>query len=118
MFYESNTKDIAKLLKYSGELTDSAELELRMDISSVLIGACLRGLAKQLDTEFSQSHPVVLGKHMPVSRLVSSDSPRWKQTLAIEVNFQIEGHDLTCDLLLLFTQDSVNQLRTRLSYIS
>ena len=118
IFYESNTEDIAKLLKYRGELNDSAQLELLMDISSVLIGACLRGISKQLDSEFSQSHPVVLGRHMDISQIIAIGTSRWKQTLAIEVTYEIEDHDIKCDLLLLFTEDSIKQLETRLSYIS
>ncbi len=118
IFYESNMEDIAKLLKFRGDLDESAQLELLMDISSVLIGACLRGISKQLDSEFSQSHPVVLGTHMDISQIISIGSSRWKQTLAIEVTYEIEGHDIKCDLLLLFTEDSIKQLKTRLSYFS
>lgn len=117
IFYESSTEDIAKLMRYKGELNDSAQLELLMDISSVLIGSTLRGLSQQLDLEFSQSHPVVLGRHMDVSQIIAIGSSRWKQTLAIEVNYQVEDHDVHCDLLLLFTEDSIEQLRTRLSYL-
>jgi chemotaxis protein CheY-P-specific phosphatase CheC len=117
IFYESSIEDIAKLLKFKGDLTESAQLELVMDISSVLIGACLRGLSQQLDLEFSQSHPAVLGRHMDISQVISIGTSRWKQTLAIEVNFAIEGHDIQCDLLMLFTEESIQQLKTRLSYI-
>jgi hypothetical protein len=54
---------------------------------------------------------------MDISQVISIGTSRWKQTLAIEVNFAIEGHDIQCDLLMLFTEESIQQLKTRLSYI-
>lgn len=118
LFHESSIEDIAKLMKFHGALNDSAQLELLMDVTSVLIGACLKGLSEQLDVEFSQSHPVVLGRHMPIADVISTGTTRWKQTLAIEVHYRIEDHNIQCDLLLLFTEDSIETLNTKLAYIT
>ena len=60
IFNDSSFHDIAKLMKYEGEIDDAVQLELEMDIASILIGAFLNGLAEQLDMSFSQGHPVVL----------------------------------------------------------
>ena len=113
-FDDSSFIDIAKLMKYEGELNDNAEIELLMDISNILIGACLKGIANQLDISFSQGHPVVLGQHCKVSDLVKSSS-RWEKTLAIEVNYKIEDHDINCDLLLLFTEDTIPALNKKIA---
>lgn len=117
VFSDSSYTDMAKLLKYTGELNDLAELELMMDIASILIGACTSGIAGQLDIAFSQGHPMVLGQHVKVSDLVKANETRWKQTLAIEITYEIENFDITCDLLLLFTEDSIDSLNHRLSYL-
>ena len=34
-----------------------------MDVSNILIGACLNGLSEQLNVAFSHTHPVLLGQH-------------------------------------------------------
>ena len=116
MFNESSFADIAKLMKYKGEIDDSAQLELLMDITSVLIGACLTGIADQLDISFSQSHPVVLGRHVRIQDLLKSETSQWNKTLSIEIAYSIENHDVHCDLLLLFTEDSLPSLNQRLAY--
>ncbi|MDT8386672.1 MAG: response regulator [Thiogranum sp.] len=116
MFNESSFADIATLMKYRGEVDDSAQLELLMDIASVLIGACLTGIADQLDISFSQSHPVVLGRHVKIQDLLRSGSAQWDRTLSIEIAYSIENHDINCDLLLLFTEDSLPSLNQRLAY--
>jgi chemotaxis protein CheY-P-specific phosphatase CheC/CheY-like chemotaxis protein len=117
IFSDSSYSDMAKLLKYEGELNDNAELELIMDIASILVGACTGGIADQLNISFSQGHPVVLGQHVDIGELVASNESRWKETLAIEIIYEIENYNITCDLLLLFTEDSIDNLNRRLSYL-
>ncbi|MFD2230706.1 response regulator [Alkalimarinus sediminis] len=117
IFSDSSYEDMAKLLKYSGELNDTSQLELIMDIASILVGACTSGIAQQLDISFSQGHPMVLGQHVKVGDLLKTNETRWKQTLAIEITYEIENYDITCDLMLLFTEDSIDNLNQRLSYL-
>ena len=117
VFNDASFSDIAKLMKHRGELTSNTELELIMDIASILNGACLNGIAQQLDVQFSQGHPIVLGQHCNLTDLVKTENRTWKKTLAIEINFTIEHHNVNCDLLLLFTEDSIANLNTRISFL-
>ena len=117
MFTDSSYSDMAKLLRYKGEIDSTVELELIMEIASILSGACIKGIAEQLDISFSQGHPMVLGQHVKVSDLIKANSSRWKQTLAIEITYEIENHNITCDVLLLFTEDSLEKLYKKLSYL-
>lgn len=117
IFSDSSFTDIAKLLKYTGDIDRTVELELLMEVASILVGACTNGIAQQLDTTFSQGHPVVLGQHVKVSELIKANSKRWKKTMAIEITYEIENYNISCDLLLLFTEDSLENLNKRLSYL-
>ncbi|WP_455233897.1 response regulator [Thiogranum longum] len=117
IFNESSFSDIAELMKYKGEIDESAQLELLMDIASILLGACLKGIADQLDIAFSQGHPMVVGRHVKVRDLLKGNASQWKETLAIEIAYRIENRKINCDLLLLFTEDSLPSLNQRLSYI-
>lgn len=117
MFSDSSYADMAKLLNYEGDIDQTVELELIMEIASILSGACIKGIAEQLDISFSQGHPMVLGQHVKVGDLIRANASRWKQTLAIEITYEIENHNITCDVLLLFTEDSLEKLYTKLSYL-
>ncbi len=114
---DSSFKDIANLLNFQGDLTPSTELELLMDVANILIGAVLKGIAEQLDMNFSQGHPVVLGQHAPVSELIKANARRWRKTLAIELSYGIENYNINCDLLLLFTEDSVKTLKHKVAFL-
>lgn len=114
---DSSFAEIASLMNYQGELTQKAELELLMDMSNILIGAVLTGLSKQLDMGFSQGHPVVLGQHCHVDELVAANQERWQRTLAIEISYGIENHNIHCDLMLLFSEDSLKTLKYKVEYL-
>jgi chemotaxis protein CheY-P-specific phosphatase CheC len=114
---DSSFKDIASLMNYHGDLTVKIELELLMDIANILIGAVLKGLAEQIDMSFSQGHPVVLGQHAPVSEMIKANSKRWRKTLAIELSYGIENYNISCDLLLLFTEDSLKTLNYKVAFL-
>jgi chemotaxis protein CheY-P-specific phosphatase CheC len=114
---DSSFKDIARLMNYQGDLTVKIELELLMDIANILIGAVLKGLAEQIDMSFSQGHPVVLGQHAPVSEMIKANARRWRKTLAIELSYGIENYNISCDLLLLFTEDSLKTLNYKVAFL-
>lgn len=114
---DSSFKDIATLMNYKQELDENSELELLMDMANVLIGACLSGVSEQLDMKFSQGHPVVLGQHRKISELIATNSARWRRTLAIEISYSIENYPIKCNLLLLFTEESMKTLNNKVSYL-
>ncbi|MEO4048265.1 response regulator [Pseudomonas sp. CAU 1711] len=115
IFHDSEMADMAKLLHRSAG--ESSAMEMLLDMSSVVIGACLSGIAEQISIKFSQGHPQILGQHAPIDELISLNQQRWRKTLAVEFSYSIEGHDIHFDLLLLFTEDSVPRLTKKLAYM-
>ncbi|ADZ92863.1 response regulator [Marinomonas mediterranea] len=117
IFSDSSFPDMAKLLGMSETIDHTMELELLMDISSVLVGPFMAALSQQLNIEFSRSHPAVLGQHIKVQDLVGVKKSSLKQTLAVEIVYEVENYKISCDLLLLFTEDSLEPLERLLSYL-
>ena len=116
MFHDSEITDIAQLMQRQS--SDYSDLEMLLDLSSVLIGACLSSIAEQIDVVFSQGHPQILGQHASIDQLIQVNRKRWKKTLAVEISYSLEGHDIRFDLLLLFTEDSIERLTHKLAYLT
>ncbi|GLR72912.1 response regulator [Agaribacter marinus] len=114
---DSSFTDIARILQVNEHMDDQMQLELLMDAASLLIGTCLRGIANQLDMHFRQGHPVVLGQHQSVDELIKSNKSAWKKTLAIELSYGLEGFNVQCDLVLLFTEESMDMMNSKLSHL-
>ncbi|MCM2461450.1 response regulator [Pseudomonas sp. CG7] len=115
IFHDSEIADIAQLMQRQS--ADYSDLEMLLDLSSVLIGACLSSIAEQIDVVFSQGHPQILGQHAAIEELIRDNSKHWKKTLAVEISYSLEGHDIRFDLLLLFTEDSIERLTHKLAYL-
>ncbi|WP_137167882.1 response regulator [Salinimonas lutimaris] len=114
---DSSFADVARILNVQGEVDDRLQLELLMDAASILIGTCLTGLAEQMDVVFSQGHPIVLGQHTAIADIVSTNHLKWRRTLAIELSYGLEGYNVRCDLVLLFTEDSMDTMNSKLAHL-
>lgn len=114
IFHDASYDDMAKLMNYEADNEADHELELLMDLANLLIGVCIKGIADQLGTIFSQGHPVVLGRHTDIASLIERNTSKWDKILTIEMSYAIEGHNINCDLLLLFTEDSIQAIETRM----
>ncbi|MFQ3235074.1 MAG: chemotaxis protein CheY-P-specific phosphatase CheC/ActR [Paraglaciecola sp.] len=108
LFNDSNLTNIGKLLKYTHLSNHQAsELEALMDISNILIGACLNALSEQLHVTFSHNHPIILGRNCDIDQLLDNKVVRWDKILAIEITYSIKSQDIHFDLLLLFPGDAM-----------
>jgi len=117
LFSDSSIEDMIDLLGYTEAEAQNRDLEVLMDLSGILAGAFLKGLARQLDFDFGISHPVVLGTHVQAEELLHQNSPNSQKTLAIELSYVVEGRNILGNLLLLFTESSIPRLQERLEYL-
>lgn len=103
---------LAGLLGVEYKPTESVEVELLMDVANPLIGAFLQTFFKQLDIEFSCSAPVLL----PAMKEMPEGSAQWESTLSITIEYGLFEHGVSCELMLIFTEDSLPVLRKLSSY--
>lgn len=117
LYNDTSFADLARLLKYDDELDEQAERELLMDTTNVLFGACIKGLAEQIDMDFSFGPPTVLGQHQQINELFDPNTTLWKHALVTEINYKLEGYNVNCDLLILMTDDSITRLLHKIDYL-
>jgi chemotaxis protein CheY-P-specific phosphatase CheC len=109
IFNDSNFSNMVKLLKYTDDKSSSSlELEALMDVSNILIGACLRALSEQLHSVFSHNHPIILGRHCELDDILRTTTQRKEDMLAIEIAYSIKSQHINFDLLLLFPNRSID----------
>ena len=115
LLHDSEVADIARLMQRDS--ADYTDMEMLLDLSTLVIGACLSGIGEQIDVPFSLGHPQILGQQGGIDDLIDVNQKRWKKTLAVEVSYSVEGHNIHFDLLMLFTEDSVERLTNKLAYM-
>jgi len=114
IFAEHSADDLAALLAYGDALDGPASRELLLDISNVLVGACLGGIAELLRTTIGFSAPSLLADQVASSQLLRADGISARCALLVEVRFGIEKRVFRCHLVMLMPDDAVTALRRAL----
>jgi chemotaxis protein CheY-P-specific phosphatase CheC/CheY-like chemotaxis protein len=117
LFADANFQEMAKLLMYDESTTENLQVEVLMDMSSILFGAFINGISDQLDIKLRLGHPTVLGQHRKVGDLLEYHRTKQEKLLCIEISYELENTDISCDMLILLTEDSVPFLEQRLKYL-
>ncbi|MCW9010627.1 response regulator [Marinobacter sp.] len=117
LFEDASFREMAELLHYDVLEGESVNVEVLMDMSSILFGAFINGIGDQLDLKLGLGHPTVLGQHRPVNELLDHHSKREEQLLCIEISYALENRDIRCNMLILLTEDSIPFLEKRLAYL-
>ncbi len=107
---------LAGLLRFEGDLDATIREELLADVANLIIGACLKGLGDQVDTQFNQTHPCRLSGAEPggSNRVAPGTNA---EILALETTGSIEGTPMHFNLLLLFTPTSTKTFRHLVAYL-
>ena len=117
LFNDSNVQSMASLLGDDISNNDgSGEIEVLMDVSNILIGACLNALSEQLNVKFTHNTPIILGLHCDLHELMNDQASRWEKVLAIEIAYAISKHDISFELLLLIPDQDVDRVFNRLVF--
>lgn len=115
IFNDTDFDNIIELLNYGGVSTPGQlQLEALMDVSNIMIGACLNALSDQLNVSFSHTSPILLGRNREMDSLLSPQVGRWNKIMAIEIAYAIKSKNIHFDLLLLFPGESMERIYTRL----
>lgn len=114
IFSEHSANDLAELLCYDDVLDGPASRELLLDISNVLVGACLGGIAGLLRTEIGFSVPSLLAYERPVDELLQAGTIAPRCALLVEVRFGLEKRVFRCHLVMLMPEDAIAALRQAL----
>ncbi|WP_336367004.1 response regulator [Marinobacter sp. C2H3] len=117
LFADTSFQRMAEMLHYDNPTDDTVNVEVLMDMSSILFGAFLKGLGDQLDIRLGLSHPQVLGQHRHITDLLEHHRSRDEQLLCLEISYALENQDIECDMLILLTETSLPFLEQRLRYL-
>jgi|TARA_Y100000310_G_scaffold321335_1_gene378817 chemotaxis protein CheY-P-specific phosphatase CheC len=117
IFTDTSFNELTVLLAFDDDLTERGKQELLLDISNLLNGACLNGIADQLDDVLGYSAPCVIGQEIPIYELLDQENLNWEHALVLKVNYRVEDRSFTCDLLLLMPEKAIESLVSKIDSI-
>ncbi len=119
IFGEPGCQALADLMGFEGELGESGENELLLDVANVLSGACLGGMMEQIrnftetkgPAELSFSMPSVMARQVMAEQLIDPQKVQWSHALLLEVNFTIKNRDFIAHLTMLMPEEGIEKIR-------
>lgn len=107
----NHCRELADLMGYDDEMDAATERELLLDVSNVLVGACLGGLAQQINAEMGFSAPSLMASEVGIDDLIDVSHMGGSGALFVEVNFSLESRSFACHLVMLLPEDQILVLR-------
>jgi len=103
---------ISQLLGFPSEIDNDLEKDILVDLAGLLSSSFLKVFFQQIGIQqINQGIPSFLDYKGQLDHLTNNNDT--SNTLAIEVTYSIPSHDIYCDLLLLFTLDSIEPMNQR-----
>jgi chemotaxis protein CheC len=115
VFGEEGCDELADLLKHESQGREAVKQELLLDVSNILVGACMNGIAHQLGSQLSFSPPEILCTAVPLDRVFARRKPPCEQVLLIQIDFSLEARSFACHVLTFLAPASFEALRGSLS---
>ena len=106
IYTASGCDSLADLVGYSDVSSD----ELLLEISNVLIGACVGALASQFSLDLCFSPPSILRRCATAAELLEPSQLPWQNALIAEVNFRVVERPFCCHLLTFWPDESIRVL--------
>ena len=111
VFAQAGADDLADLMGYDTDLDQSAEQELLLEVTNLLVGAIITGISETLETDLSFSAPSLMAERKPLDQVLVPEQLSWSHALLMEVNFTVEGRDFKCHMLMFMTEEAIDTLR-------
>lgn len=95
--------DLAGLMGYEGSGLAQQE-ELMLDVTNILSGACINGLAQQVAIQVSYDAPSILVRGEGLETGLSQLNLNEHLAMVLEIRFEVQAHRFSCDLLICITE--------------
>jgi chemotaxis protein CheC len=120
IFGQDGCKELGDLMGYDEVLNRTDEVELLLDVSNIIVGACLGGIVDQIKnlTEaqgagaLTFSAPSLMAEGVSADALINPEKLSWTHALLLEVNFTLEGRNFISHLCTLMPERSIEKMRT------
>jgi chemotaxis protein CheC len=111
LFGHQGRELLSERLGYGSDVTAAAGEELLLDFTNVFVGACMNGIARQLQIDLSFSPPAILSLASPLSTTLPRLDLAVDFLLLINVTFVLHQCALKSQLLILLPEQSIVRLR-------
>ncbi|WP_020410018.1 hypothetical protein [Hahella ganghwensis] len=108
IFGVNGANELAELMGYVDKGEEQIKEELILDLTNLLVGACVSGICEQLKLESSTfSSPGLFFEGGSLDAFMQGKALKDSKALLVEIQFRIESHAFACELLICISDASI-----------
>ncbi|OZG71141.1 chemotaxis protein CheC [Hahella sp. CCB-MM4] len=108
IFGMNGANELAELMGYVDDGEAQIKEELILDLTNLLVGACISGICEQLHLEQSTfSSPTLFFEGETLNSFIQGTALKDSKALLVEIQFRIESHAFACELLICISNTSI-----------
>lgn len=107
IYRDQRCNDLADIMGYEEGLDHAGEIEILLDVTNLLVGACLGGIAEQLKSCIGFSAPSLMADHVAVQDIFGEHELPWQTALLVEVNFRFDARSFACHMIMLMPEEEI-----------
>ncbi|MFT6103344.1 MAG: chemotaxis protein CheY-P-specific phosphatase CheC [Granulosicoccus sp.] len=107
-----NDESIDDLARFTGRSLDDDEgiKNLLYDLCQTINTTCFERLGEMIENAVETDSPIVNSLHVPLDSVQMESIANSDHLVSVEINYHIENNPFNCDLLLLFPEDTLEEL--------
>ncbi|MBF0567484.1 hypothetical protein [Candidatus Magnetominusculus dajiuhuensis] len=119
IFNSQTVQTVAGIFGLDSVSEHSQKIEIMLELTNIIAGACLNGIANQLfNGDMSFKPPVVLADNIDLTKFVYSSFQRsqlnWDHTLMVKITFNLKDKQFKSDLLIFVSEQAIEAVRKAL----
>ena len=113
IYGQEGCRELHDLMGYEEEHSEHLERELLLDMTNILIGACLNSISEQLggEIELHYSAPSILCERTSFTVYFGQREVSWKYALFLKVAFRLEEKSFLSHVLVFMPEESIERMR-------
>lgn len=119
IFNDETRRRFSEILGFSNQMNAIEEMDFMLELSNLMVGACLNSISEQLfNTGMTFSPPELLSEHKKL-RVVAYDTfmrrnLKWEYTLLSKITFNLKDKSFKSDLLIFISEAAIRAVNKSL----
>ncbi len=111
--FDNETRErFSDFLGLSEKMDSVEEIEFMLELTNLMVGACMNSISEQLfDQDMSFSPPALISENKPLNRIAYETFKRrnlkWDYSLLAKITFNLKDKSFKSDLLILLSEKAV-----------
>ncbi|BCS97596.1 hypothetical protein DSLASN_32280 [Desulfoluna limicola] len=117
VFDDKTKSSISTILGMPEKMESVQEMEFMLELSNILVGACMNSISRQLFTrDMSFANPELIAEGVNLREMAYSTFMRsklkWGYTLLVTISLYIKDKFFKCDLIVFMSEKDTEVIRT------